>query len=64
MGKNSTDEESNAKLMHINVPVELKADLEAIAKTEYRTLSNLIVYALYDFVKRYKSNKITDKKDI
>lgn len=61
MGKTSTDDDNNTGLMHISVPNDLKTDLKSIAKTEYRTLNNLVVYALYDFVKRYNSNKIPDK---
>jgi len=64
MGKNSTDDDNNAGLMHISVPNDLKTELKTIAKTEYRTLNNLVVYALYDYVKRYNSNHISEKKDI
>lgn len=64
MGKDSTNDDNNAGLMHINIPNDLKTELKLIAKSEYRTLNNLVVYALYDFVKRYKKNSIEEKKDI
>lgn len=58
MGKNSTTEkDTGSGLMHISVPDDLKSSLKVIAKEEVRTLNNLVVYALYDYVKRYNLKK-------
>jgi hypothetical protein len=41
----------------IRVPVELRGDLERFAKEDHRTLANLIVAVLQDYVRQRKEKK-------
>ena len=47
---------ARSPLMHVRAPAEMKATLEEIAKSEDRTLSNLIIHIL----KQWLSDKGID----
>lgn len=51
------DKPEKTKTTSIRIDKDLRADLEAIAKKENRTLNNLIGVALAAYVRSYKAKK-------